>query len=550
MLTLFEGIQLIVFLAILFLLFKGVGEYLSFVLEPQRSIGATVKLHKFLGIPLGREQSWKEYLGALVLFSCVSGIVTLFLLLYQSHFPLNPEHLPDLPFSLAFNIAVSFLTNTDWQAYGGESTLSYFSQMMALTVQNFFSPAVALCAAGALCRGVVREEAKTVGNFWIDLVRIILFLLLPLAIIFSIFFMQQGTPQNLSPYLNLTTLQGADQMIVQGPIASQEAIKVFGSNGGGFTRVNSAHPYENPTFGTGFFQMVGFFAIALGQLYYFGKRTRCLKAVWTVFSVLLVLLTAEVVLCNFVEREGMPHLSGVDATSMGNLEGKEMRFGAFGSSFYAMASTLTSCGAVNAMLSSFTPIGGLLALFNIQFGKALFGGIGVGLCNIAFFALLLTACVGYLSGRAPHYIGKRINAIDLVLAFLAFGCFYLATLGLTAASTGMGAFNDLLYAYSSTAANNGSALAALQANTPWYNYTLACSMLLGRFGTLVPALALAGALAKKKRIPLGKDLFPVKGATLFLLILCGAIVVGLIIFLPSLLIGPVLNQMRMIAGGL
>ncbi len=539
MLTMFEGAQLIFFVAILFLLFKVMGEYIDFILEPTRP---SPVFYRVLRIRNNQEQTWKQYLGAILVFSIISGVGTLFLLLFQSHLPLNPERLPDIPFPLAFNIAISFLTNTDWQAYGGESTLSYFSQIMALGVQNFFSPAVGLCAAAALCRGLFRENTQTLGNFWIDLTRIIVYLLLPLAVIVSIFFMQQGTPQNFSPYLDIQTLQGALQKIVQGPLASQEAIKVLGTNGGGFTHVNSAHPYENPTMGTNFFQMMGFFLIVLGQLYYFGKRIRCMKTIWTFFFVIVALLVFQVILCTSVEKQGLPFLQGID-TSMGNLEGKEMRFGVFGSCFYLIASSFTSCGAVNAIVSSFTPAGKLFSLLNIEFGKTLFGGVGMGVCNMALFALLICSCAGFLRGRTPRYVGKSLEFHEIFLAFLPFCFFYLAILGFVAATGRSTGLSEVIYAYSSAAGNNGSSATSLPLNSSWYNYTLACAMLLGRFGTLVPVLALAGALGKKKKIS-GAELFPLKGVALSLLLISAVLVLGIIVFLPSLLLGPLLDMIQ------
>lgn len=578
MLTLFDGVQLVVFLALLTVLFKGIGEYLGIVLDPTRQ----TRFERFLRLRLHspQEQTWKQYLGALLVFSVVSGLVSFFLLLFQSRLPLNPQELPDVPFALALNTAVSFLTNTDWQAYGGESTMSYFSQMVALTVQNFFSPAVGLCVAVVLCRSIVREAVETVGNFWVDLARILCYLLLPLATILCVVLMHQGTPQNFSPYIDVETFEGGvRQLLVQGPIASQEAIKVLGTNGGGFTHVSSAHPYENPTLGTNFFQAAAFFVIAFGQLYYFGKKTRCLKSVWTVYAAIILLFTAGVILCTAFEKQGTPYFAqaGVDAT-MGNLEGKEMRFGAFGSCLYAVATTMTSCGSVNAMFSSFTPLGGLIPLVNIQLGKMIFGGVGTGLCNIALFALLLSFFTGLLRGRTPLYLGKRIEAFEVGMAFLAFGLFYFAILSFSGAAVtteagkagmsiqGAHGFSEVLYAYSSASANNGSAFASLQADTSWYNYTLASAMLLGRFGTLIPALALAGALARKKRQPTtscgeailirslysnraqGWSIFPVSGATLLILLISSMIVVGLVVFLPALILGPILEEIQMLLG--
>lgn len=561
-------IYLLILIGVITALFKPIGIYLYRVLDPQGKtfldpvLRPLEKLtYAICKIDPKQEHTWKQYLGQLLLFSFVSFICTFAILYFQALFPLNPQRLEAPSFDLCFNTAISFLTNTNWQAYAGESTMSYFSQMFALTVQNFLSPAVGLCVASALIRGIAREGSKTLGNFWVDLTRIIYYVMLPLSIILAVVLIQQGVPQNFSPYAIVETVEAkAEQIIVQGPIASQEAIKLLGTNGGGYTNANSAHPYENPTPLANYIEILALLLIATGQIYYFGYAVRRPKHAWSIYGALVLMFIIGVAVCTHFEKEGMPWCKELGlATEYGNYEGKEVRFGVFPSTLFATATTASSSGAVNSTHTSFTPIGGLIPMLNIQLGEVIFGGIGSGLYSVLIFVILSVFIVGLIIGRTPEYFGKRLEAFDVKMCVIALFVFFLVILGFTAwavvskwgvdamGNRGPHGFSEVLYAYSSTAANNGSGFASLSANTPWYNYTLAAAMVIGRFGTIIPVVALAGSMLGKKRHPETASSFPVTGATFSLLLVSVIMIIGALTFLPALVLGPILEQVLLIS---
>jgi K+-transporting ATPase ATPase A chain len=502
--------------------------------------------------------------------------------------PLNPLGLGPVSPDLAFNTAVSFTTNTNWQNYAGESTLSYFSQMVGLTFHNFVSAAVGIAVAAVLVRGIARHTAKTVGNFWVDLVRINLFLLLPLCFVFAVFLVSQGVIQNFKPYKKATLVEpwtveipkkdinGKEikdekgnpvietqkvnmQLIPQGPLASQVAIKMLGTNGGGFFNANAAHPYENPTPLSNFLQMLSIFLIPGGLTYYLGLLVKKQQHGWAIWSAMMILFLAAFLVCWWAETSGNPRLQALGISQVtGNMEGKEVRFGIFNSALFAVVTTDASCGAVNSMHDSFTPLGGLITLFNIQLGEVVFGGVGTGLYGMLIFVVLAIFLAGLMVGRTPEYLGKKIDAYDVKVSVLAMLISIFCILGFSAAAlvskwglnalsnAGPHGFSEILYAYSSAAGNNGSAFAGLSGNSSWYNTTLGLAMLFGRFFMIVPVMALAGNMAKKKLVPLTGGTFPVWGIT-FTLVLVGTIlIVGALTFLPALAMGPVVEHFLMI----
>ena len=591
-----DWLQLALFIGILALITKPIGIYLTKVLDP---LGKTwldplirpfEKLtYRLMGVDPAKEHGWRSYTFAMLIFSAVGVLFTYAILRLQHLLPLNPQGLPALSPALAFNTAVSFTTNTNWQSYGGESTMSYFSQMVALTIHNFTSAAVGISIAAALVRGVSRASATTLGNFWVDITRTTYYLLLPLCLIFAVFLVSQGTIQNFKAYDTATLIEAipevaavpatgdipaaeavpavTTQTIVQGPMASQSAIKMLGTNGGGYTNANSAQPFENPTPLANFIQMLSIFAIGSGLTWYLGKSTKNQAHGWSVWAVMMILFTTGVLACWWAEAHGNPiHQALGIASADGNMEGKEVRFGIFNSSLFATITTAASCGAVNSMHDSFTALGGLVPLFMIELGEVVIGGVGAGLYGMLVFVVLAVFIAGLMVGRTPEYLGKKIQAFDVKMAMLALLVLTASILGFTAwaavstwgqaglNNNGPHGFSEILYAYSSATGNNGSAFAGLTANPangdPHYNVTLAAAMLIGRFLMIIPIMALAGSMVKKKIAPPSAGTFPVSG-TLFTILLLGTVIlVGALNFLPALALGPVVEHFLMLKGQL
>lgn len=561
-----DWIHLGVFLIVLTLLTKPLGIYIYKVLQPEEKIRLCFFLrplelvtYRILGVKVEDEQNWKEYLYSVLIFSCIALVVTFLLLAIQQILPLNPEKLGALSAHLNFNTSSSFMTNTNWQSYGGETTMSYFSQMVPLTLQNFLSPAVGLAVAATLGRAIRRDQKEGLGSFWVDLVRITYYVLLPLACILAILLVSQGVPQNFNPYIRGTSLESKKtQVIVQGPIASQEAIKILGTNGGGYTNANSSHPYENPTPLANFLETLSILLIPAAQTYYYGRQVKNQKHGWCLYIVMVFFFVLGLIVCNTSERSGNPLFATLGASGIeGNMEGKEVRFGIMGSTLFTTATTTASNGAVNSMLDSYTPFGGLIPLLAIQLGEIIWGGIGSGLYSILIFAILTVFSAGLIIGRTPEYLGKKIESLEIKLSTFPLLAFILVILGFTAwasvslwglsslGNKGPHGFTEILYAYSSTTGNNGSAFAGLSANNPWWNITLGIAMILGRFMFVVPVLALAGSLVKKQRHPETPASFPVAGG-IFTVLLIGVIVlVGVLCFLPALVMGPFIEDSYM-----
>lgn len=587
-------IQLTLFMLILLALTKPTGLYLVLVMDAEGKtfLDPVLRplervLYRILGLDPKGEQDWKGYTFSLLLFSLVGLLFTYFILRFQHWLPLNPQGFGPIPADLAFNTAASFTTNTNWQNYGGESTLSYFSQMVGLVFHNFVSAAVGLAAAAALVRGIARNSVKTIGNFWVDLIRGNLYLLFPISLVFAVFLTSQGIIQNLKPYDSANLIepltiqvpkkdvrgqeikdaQGkavleeqklTHQTIPQGPVASQVAIKMLGTNGGGFFNANAAHPYENPTPLSNFLQMLSIFLIPSGLTYYLGRMVNNKKHGWAVWSAMTILFLSTFLVCWWAESTGNPRLQtlGLDPVSL-NMEGKEVRFGIFNSAFFSSITTSASCGAVNALHDSFTPLGGLITLFNIQLGEVVFGGVGAGLYGMLIFVILSVFLTGLMVGRTPEYIGKKIEPYDVKVSVLALMILIFSILGFSAwavvSQWGLAALNnggphglsEILYAFTSATGNNGSAFAGLNGNTPWYNTTLGLAMLFGRFIMLVPVLALAGSLAGKKLIPPSAGSFPVWGLTFTLVLVGTVVIVGALTFLPALALGPIVEHFLM-----
>ena len=503
------------------------------------------------------EMTWWQYALAILWFNILGLVLLLMLLMAQGSLPLNPQGFPGLSWDLAFNTAVSFVTNTNWQAYSGENTLSYLSQMAGLTVQNFLSAATGIAVAFALIRAFARRSSATIGNAWIDILRITLYVLLPLSLLIALFFVSQGTLQNFLPYLHVTTLEGAQQTLPMGPVASQEAIKMLGTNGGGFFGANSAHPFENPTVLTNFVQMLAIFLIPCALCFAFGQvagENRQGHAL--IWAMALIFIVAVIVVMN-AELAGNPHLSALGSSSNINMEGKESRFGILASSMFSVVTTAASCGAVNAMHDSFTALGGMVPMWLMQIGEVVFGGVGSGLYGMLLFVLLTVFIAGLMIGRTPEYLGKKIDVYDMkmtALAILVTPTLVLLGTALAIATDagragilnpGAHGFSEVLYALSSAANNNGSAFAGLSVNTPFYNLLLALAMFVGRFGVILPVLAIAGSLCVKKRQPAGNGTLPTYGP-LFIGLLVGTILlVGALTFVPALALGPVAEHLQL-----
>jgi K+-transporting ATPase ATPase A chain len=565
------GLQLALFVGLLLAATKPLGLYLARVLEPEGKtwLDRPVKpverlLYRILGVDPKTEQDWRQYARSLLVFSLAGLLFTYAVLRLQHLLPLNPQGFGAVRPDLAFNTAASFASNTNWQNYAGETTFSHLSQMVALVFQNFVSAAAGIAVAAALVRGIARHSAKTVGNFWTDLVRVNLYLLLPLSLVLSLFLTSQGMIQNFRPSARAVTVEtAAVQSIAQGPAASQAAIKMLGTNGGGFFNANAAHPYENPTPLSNFIQMLAIFLIPSGLTYYLGRKVKSRKHGWAVWSAMAILFLAAALITWKAEAAGNPRLQaiGVDASG-GNMEGKEVRFGVAGSSFFAAVTTAASCGAVNAMHDSFTPLGGLVPLFNIQLGEVVFGGVGAGLYGMLIFIILAVFLTGLMVGRTPEYMGKKIEAYDVKVSVLAVLVPVFSILGFSAwaavsrwglagrANAGPHGLSEILYAFSSAAGNNGSAFAGLNGNTVPYNVTLALAMLIGRFLVILPVLALAGSLAKKKILPPSEASFPASGPTFVVILIGTVLVVGALTFLPALALGPIVEHFLMTGSGI
>ena len=573
-----DWLQLVLFIGLLALITKPIGIYLTKVLDPHGKTWLDPLIRPFekityrlMGVDPSKEHGWKSYTAAMLVFSAVGVLFTYAVLRLQNVLPLNPQGLPALSPALAFNTAVSFTTNTNWQSYGGESTMSYFSQMVGLAIHNFTSAAVGISIAAALVRGVSRHSASTLGNFWVDLIRTTYYLLLPICLVFAVFLVSQGTIQNFKAYDTAKLVEPVGevttQTIVQGPMASQAAIKMLGTNGGGYTNANASQPFENPTPLANFVQMLSIFAIGSGLTWYLGKSTKNQAHGWSIWTAMMILFTTGVLACWWAEAHGNPIHQALGIVSAdGNMEGKEVRFGIFNSSLFATITSAASCGAVNSMHDSFTAIGGLVPLFMIELGEVVIGGVGAGLYGMLVFVVLAVFIAGLMVGRTPEYLGKKIQAFDVKMSMLALLVLTASILGFTAwaavstwgqaglNNAGPHGFSEILYAYSSATGNNGSAFAGLTANPtdgdPHYNVTLAIAMLIGRFLMIIPIMALAGSMVKKKISPPSAGTFPVSGSLFTILLLGTVLLVGALNFLPALALGPIVEHFLMLKGGL
>jgi len=583
-------LQIAVFFVAVLALTKPMGAFMARVFEGERTwLHPLLRplerlIYRLCGIKEDQEQRWTGYAGSLLMFSLAGLLLTYLVQRIQGFLPFNPQGFgtahaaqgatamtPDL----AFNTAVSFTTNTNWQAYTPETTMSYLTQMLGLATHNFFSAAAGIAIAIALVRGFARHSSEKIGNFWVDLVRATVYVLLPLSVVIALFFVSQGVIQNLSPYTSVTTLEGGKQTIAQGPVASQEAIKMLGTNGGGFFNANSAHPFENPTPLSNFIQLLSIFVIPAGLTYTFGKMVKDTRQGWALFAAMSILFLAGVVVSYSAEQYGNPILTALGIESHatatqpgGNMEGKEVRFGIANSALFATVTTDASCGAVNSMHDSFTPLGGLVPLVNIELGEVVFGGVGAGLYGMLMFAILAVFIAGLMVGRTPEYLGKKIEQKEVkmvMLAVLVLAASILLFSGTGAVihfakngwinppgaatanlgNNGPHGLSEILYAYSSATGNNGSAFGGITSNTPWYNLTMGLAMLIGRFLMIIPLLAVAGSLARKKLVPASAGTLPTNGP-LFVGLLVGVVViVGALTFFPALTLGPVVEHFLM-----
>jgi K+-transporting ATPase ATPase A chain len=593
-------IQIVLFFGVLLLVAKPLGSHMACVFEGEktflhRGLGWLERgTYRVLGVDPNQNMKWTTYSVAMLAFSAATLVFSYVALRLQGLLPLNPQHFgaKQMTPDLAFNTAVSFTTNTNWQSYSPEVTLSYFSNMVALAIHNWASGAVGIAIAIAIIRGFARKSAGGIGNFWADVVRATVYVLLPICLIGAVLFVAMGVPQNFDAYAIATTLEGAKQTIAQGPVASQEIIKQLGTNGGGFFNANSAHPFENPTPLSNFFTLVLIWSIPGAITYTFGKMVGNTKQGWAIFGAMAALALAGVLVCTLAEQAGTPHLAQAHietaATAQqpgGNMEGKEVRFGIAASALFATVTTGASCGAVNSMHDSFTPIGGLVPLFNMLTGEVIFGGVGAGLYGMLMYAVLAVFIAGLMVGRTPEYLGKKIEKFEVQMAMLAMLVLAASVLGFTALSSvihlpkeGMWAaintwpgsayggsdsvygaatgnlnnsgphgFSEIFYTYASGTGNNGSAFAGITANTPWYNTTIALAMLIGRFMMIVPLLAMAGALAKKKLVPATSGTFPTDTVTFAGLLVGIVIIVGALTYFPGLALGPVVEHFKMLA---
>ncbi len=596
--TALATLQIVLFFVILLLITKPLGTHMARVFAGERTflhrgLGWLERgTYRALGIDPEQNMKWTTYAAAMLMFSLATLVFTYAALRLQGFLPLNPQHLgarqmtPDL----AFNTAVSFTTNTNWQSYSPEISVSYFSNMVALAIHNWASAAVGIAIAVAVIRGFARRNADGIGNFWADVVRCTLYVLLPIALVGAVVFIAMGVPQNFDPYTIVATLEGGKQTIAQGPVASQEIIKQLGTNGGGFFNANSAHPFENPTPLANFFTLVLIWSIPAAITYTFGKMVGNTKQGWAIFGAMAALALAGMVVCTVAEQAGTAHLANahIETTatglqSGGNMEGKEVRFGIAASALFATVTTGASCGAVNSMHDSFTPIGGLVPLFNMLTGEVIFGGVGAGLYGMLMYAVLAVFIAGLMVGRTPEYLGKKIEKFEVQMAMLAMLILTASVLGFTALSSvielpkegilaglntwsgsaygasdtvygaatgnlnnaGPHGFSEIFYTYASGTGNNGSAFAGITANTPWYNTTIGLAMLIGRFMMSVPLLAMAGALAKKTLVPVSSGTFPTDTTTFAALLVGIVIIVGALTYIPGLALGPVVEHFKM-----
>jgi K+-transporting ATPase ATPase A chain len=541
---------------------KPLGLYMAKVFDGEWAFLAPVErvIWRLCGIR-NEEQRWTQYTIAMLVFSLAGFVLLYAMQRLQAVLPFNPQHLAAVGPDLSFNTAVSFVTNTNWQSYAGESTMSYLVQMAGLTVHNFVSAATGIALALALIRGLARRSAATVGNFWVDLVRAVLYVLLPLAVLVALALVWQGVPQNLGAYTDAVGLEGIKQVIAQGPVASQEAIKMLGTNGGGFFNVNSAHPFENPTALSNMLEMWSILVIGASLTYTFGRMVRDTRQGWAIFAVMALLFLAGTGATYWAEAQGNATVAAAHvAQPTGNMEGKEVRFGVAMTALFATITTDASCGAVTAMHDSLTPLGGMIPIINMELGEIVFGGVGSGLYGMLLFVVIAVFVAGLMVGRTPEYLGKKIEAREVKMAMLAILVLPLSMLGFTALAVTSGAglagplnhgphgFSEVLYAFTSATANNGSAFAGLSANTIFYNLTTGLAMLMGRFLMIVPMMAVAGALAGKKIVPASAGTFPTHGG-LFVGLLIGVIlIIGGLTFLPALALGPIAEHLAMQAG--
>jgi K+-transporting ATPase ATPase A chain len=555
-------IQILLYCAIIVALTPVLGAYMTHVFNGERTLLSPVlrpveaALYWAGGIDEKREQHWLTYTVAMLFFH-VGGFFILYALMrFQAALPFNPAEQSAVAPDLAFNTAISFITNTNWQNYGGEGTMSYLTQMLGLTHQNFLSAATGIVLAVALIRGFARASAKTVGNFWVDITRCTLYILLPICIVYTVFLVWQGMPQTLGAYVNATTLEGAKRTIAVGPVASQVAIKMLGTNGGGFFNANAAHPFENPTALSNYIQIISIFALGAALTNVFGRMVGNQRQGWAILAIMGVLFIAGVVVCYWAEANGTATLNALGLTG-GNMEGKEVRFGIVASALFAVITTAASCGAVNAMHDSFTALGGMIPLINIQLGEIIVGGVGAGMYGMLLFVILSIFIAGLMVGRTPEYVGKKIEAKEVKMAMLAILILPLMYLGWTAvaviyppavasmANAGPHGFTEVLYAYTSQTGNNGSAFAGLTGNIIFYNITGAVAMFVGRFFMIIPAMAIAGSLAEKKSVAATAGTFPTTGG-LFVGLTVGVIlVVGGLTFFPALALGPIVEHLAM-----
>ena len=563
--TVIGWVQIILYCAIIVALTPVLGGYMTRVFDGERTILAPVlrpveaALYRAGGVNEKSEQGWLAYTIGMLLFH-VGGFVILYALMrFQALLPFNPAEQGAVAPDLSFNTAVSFITNTNWQNYGGEGTMSYLTQMLGLTHQNFLSAATGIVLAVALIRGFARASVRTIGNFWVDITRCTLYVLLPICVVYALFLVWQGIPQTLGAYVDATTLEGAKQAIAVGPVASQVAIKMLGTNGGGFFNANAAHPFENPTALSNFVQMVSIFLLGAALTNVFGRMVGNQRQGWAILAAMCVLFIAGVAVCYWAEAHGTATLNALGLTG-GNMEGKEVRFGIVASALFAVITTAASCGAVNAMHDSFTALGGMIPLINMELGEIVVGGVGAGLYGMLLFVIITVFVAGLMVGRTPEYVGKKIEAREVKMAMLAILILPLMMLGWTAVAavnpqalpqlgnSGPHGFSEMLYLYTSSAANNGSAFAGISANTLFFNITGAVAMFIGRFWMIVPAMAIAGSLAAKRSVPPSLGTFPTTGA-LFVGLLVGVIViVGGLTFFPALALGPIVEHLAMQAG--
>jgi potassium-transporting ATPase potassium-binding subunit len=551
-------IQIVFFISVLTVLTPLLGKFMFNVFTGKKNILTPVFgkienfIYKFLKVNPADEMNWKKYLWAVLIFN-FAGFVLLFILqIVQQWLPLNPQGLPNVPLDLSFNTAISFMTNTNWQAYAGESTLSYAVQMLGLTVQNFLSASTGIAVLLALIRGITIKQSDKLGNFWVDMVRTILYVLIPLSVLVSILLISQGVIQNFSPYANVKTLEGIEQIIPLGPVASQTAIKLLGTNGGGFFNANSAHPFENPTPLSNFIEVLSLVIISAALTYTYGLMAGSKKEGWILFGVMLFLLMCGIATSLYSEYLYNPVLN-----TASNLEGKELRFGIVNSVIWSTATTGTSCGAVNAMQSSLSPLAGMVAMINIMLGEIVFGGVGSGMYGMLIFVFITVFIAGLMVGRTPEYLGKKIESFDIKMAIIAVLIpnivilVFAATATVTSSglssilNTGPHGLSEILYAFSSGAGNNGSAFAGLNANTVFYNLTTGFSMLIGRFGVIIPVMAIAGNLAKKNKTPVSKGTFTTDNYIFAILLIGVILIVGALTHFPALSLGPIVEHLLM-----